>query len=153
MALQINGTTVVNNSRQLQNIASADSTTQNTINSFVSGGDAFFPKGTNMSSIFDTNSVNLAAGTYLFKYANYVFSTRTLSLPTSNITGGFIDYNFTIYGSGGWKQQYNNSSSNIAVTSISIVNNNYYGWFACSGTTTVSMSGGHSQKFSYVKVD
>ena len=33
MAIQINGTTVVNNSRQLQNIASLDTTTTNTIKS------------------------------------------------------------------------------------------------------------------------
>jgi hypothetical protein len=153
MAIQISGTTVINNSRQLQNIASADSTTQNTINGFVSGGDAFFPKGTNMSSIFDVSSVNLAAGTYFFKYANYVFSTRTLNLPTTNVTGGFSPYNTMTWGSGGWKQQLNNSSSNTAITSVSLVSSNLYGWFRCSGTTSVSLTGGPSQKFSYVKVD
>lgn len=38
MALQIGGTTVINNSRQLQNIGSLDSTTSNTIANSVGGG-------------------------------------------------------------------------------------------------------------------
>lgn len=38
MAIQINGTTVVNNSRQLQNIASLDSTTTSTIAAAAGGG-------------------------------------------------------------------------------------------------------------------
>lgn len=38
MAIQVSGTSVINNSRQLQNIASLDSTTISTINSNISSG-------------------------------------------------------------------------------------------------------------------
>lgn len=51
MAIQISGTTVVNNSRQLQNIASLDSTTTSTISAAGIGGFSFIDKVyTNASS-------------------------------------------------------------------------------------------------------
>jgi len=52
MALQINGTTVVNNSRQLQNIASVDTTTKNAIEAAGIGG----------FSIIDTLYTNAPSG-------------------------------------------------------------------------------------------
>lgn len=155
MALQINGTTVVNNSRQLQNIASADSTTQNTINSFVSGGDAIIPSAS-FTFIYDISSASLAAGTYFVTYAGYISSTRTFNLPTSNVTAGLIYHanprEWYAYDGSNWKN-FRNSTVITTETYINGSNEHVWGWFKCSGTTTVSLSGGGSQRLGYRKLD
>ena len=60
MALQVSGTTVVNNSRQLQNIASLDNTTTNTIAAAAGGVDYSSPTYASASS--GTNNVLFTAG-------------------------------------------------------------------------------------------
>ena len=77
MAIQISGTTVVNNSRQLQNIASLDSTTTATIAAAVGGSYEIIP--------FDTGAtdrdVALFAKNYLY-YENDFVSTDQYVFPT-----------------------------------------------------------------------
>lgn len=62
MAIQISGTTVVNNSRQLQNIASLDSTTTSTISSASSPPTAFDAVGTYTISARASGNNNLNVG-------------------------------------------------------------------------------------------
>ena len=63
MALQINGTTVVNNSRQLQNIASVDTTTKNAIEAAGIGGfsliDALYTNAPSGGNSLWTSSGNI----------------------------------------------------------------------------------------------
>jgi hypothetical protein len=66
MALQINGTTVVNNSRQLQNIASVDATTAAVIAANAGGTDYELPP-------YENNSTNRDVEPFIRYYSN-VFS-------------------------------------------------------------------------------
>ena len=62
MAIQISGTTVVNNSRQLQNIASLDATTTTTISSASSPPTAHAAVGTYTISARASGNNNLTVG-------------------------------------------------------------------------------------------
>ena len=81
MALQINGTTVVNNSRQLQNIASVDTTTKNAISAAGVGGLS--------SPVFDNNAL-------YFNYQNVAGNTTGTAPSGNSNSGGTI----TITGQG-----------------------------------------------------
>lgn len=157
MAIQISGTTVINNSRQLQNIASADSTTQNTINSFVSGGDVVIPDDA-FTTIFDVSSASLSAGTYFVWYTGYISSNRTFNFPTTNVTGGMFFHanprDWYFYNGSNWIFMPSISASNTATaTSVGGAREQLWGWFKCNGTTSVSLSGGPSQRLVYNKLD
>jgi hypothetical protein len=78
MAIQVSGTSVINDSRQLQNIASLDSTTISTINSNVSTGfTAATTTGPSSSSTYNTNPGN--------DYKSGIVGTNMTSAPSSNI--------------------------------------------------------------------
>lgn len=67
MALQINGTTVVNNSRQLQNIASVDATTAAVIAANAGGTDYELPP-------FENNSTNRDVTDFIVGESNVFYS-------------------------------------------------------------------------------
>ena len=74
MAIQISGTTVVNNSRELQNIASLDATTAATIGAAAGGGVTLL--GTLTPTVGATSltlsSVDLSGYTFLEVHVNHV---------------------------------------------------------------------------------
>ena len=97
MAIQISGTTVVNNSRQLQNIASVDTTTKNAIEAAGVGGVFSFQ---NYGSV----TVNYAFSGTGFTYqpsfqGTYnsfgAVSGRVVLSPTGNTNGGTRSITFT----------------------------------------------------------
>jgi hypothetical protein len=91
MAIQISGTTVVNNSRQLQNIASIDTTTKNAISAAGVGGLGH--------PVFDNNAL-------YFNYQNIAGNT-TGTAPSGNSNSGGV---ITITGQGNGTFFYANMS-------------------------------------------
>ena len=65
MAIKVNGTTVINDSRQLTNIASVDSTTKSAIESAGVGGKTTLITDSNISSGTSSVSINFTGG---YKY-------------------------------------------------------------------------------------
>lgn len=85
MAIQIAGTNVINNSRQLQNIASLDSTTTSTISSAVGGG------GGGGFTSYDTSSSSSAVSSFTLdldtaKSLHYIEAEFAPSTESSNWT-------------------------------------------------------------------
>lgn len=98
MALQINGTTVVNNSRQLQNIASLDSTTSATI-AGAAGGEAYMHPvhAPNASGFGNQNTVYTAGSngaTFICNlYSNSYSAQANYSSTTWHFSLGFQRFN------------------------------------------------------------
>ena len=98
MALQINGTTVVNNSRQLQNIASLDSTSAATIGA-AAGGEAYMHPvhAPNASGNGNQNTVYTAGSngaTFITSlYSNSNSANASYSSTTWHHTEGFYRSN------------------------------------------------------------
>ena len=74
MAIQISGTTVVNNSRQLQNIASLDSTTTNTIAAAAGGGWSQYASGSVSGNNFALTVPDKDFVKVLFKNINQTYA-------------------------------------------------------------------------------
>ena len=79
MALQINGTTVVNNSRQLQNIASVDATTAATIAANAGGGYEIIP--------FDTGATDKDVALFAKNYSTSFTSAGFEATAAYNFAG------------------------------------------------------------------
>jgi len=91
MAYKIGSTTVINSSRQLQNIASLDSTTSTTISDAVAASGSVSAQFTRGTTAQASQSFSASAGMYMI----HVYSTATntggfFNLPTSNIDFGMI---------------------------------------------------------------
>lgn len=98
MALKVGGSTVVNNSLQLQNIASLDSTTEATISSVASGvpesaSMTSFPVGTYSTQFCDSNSAN----GFTNSSSHFDTITASASTPVRLIYGGY-SYDYVQYG-------------------------------------------------------
>lgn len=89
MAIQISGTTVVNNSRQLQNIASLDSTTAATI-SAVAGGEAYMhPVHAPNASGYGNQNVVYTAGSNGATFITELFSSSYSAVAQYSSTTWF----------------------------------------------------------------
>jgi hypothetical protein len=74
------------------------------------------------------------------------------------MTGGLIYHanprDWYVYDGSNWRILESASSSNTFITtSIAGVREQVWGWIKCSGTTSVSLTGGGSQKLGYNKLD
>lgn len=104
MAIQVNGTTVINNSRQLTNIASVDSTTKSAIESAGVGGKTTLLTDTTISSGTSSVSVSFTGGYEVYRiYLKDVFYSpnnagnkflmaRFTNSSGSNITSSYSGY-------------------------------------------------------------
>jgi len=94
MAININGTTVINNSRQLQNIASLDSTTTTTIAAAAGGGAPWHGDTPSTTHAFNSNSnsnaaVALAADNNKGRYIRGVAQHNVFNSNPNNVNIGF----------------------------------------------------------------
>lgn len=97
MAIQISGTTVVNNSRELQNIASLDSTTTATIQA-ASGGPSDFVQA-HHDIDYQTESQSVIGSTVTFKGNNTTLSDATLKHYTfDDVTLPFTAFHSETFG-------------------------------------------------------
>lgn len=107
MAIQVSGTSVINNSRQLQNIASLDSTTISTINSNISSGGITYltevEVGSQPSYSITASNLDLSGYKQLIIIGNFLTciqaqSFRLQSNSDSNIIVNFGQAGSAIYG-------------------------------------------------------
>ena len=105
MAIQVNGTTVIDNSRQLTNIASVDSTTKSAIESAGVGGKTTLITDSNISSGTSSVSINFTGGYKYYRVhitdgthgagggSQFSYVARLTNSSGSTITGS-ATYNF-----------------------------------------------------------
>lgn len=137
MAIQVNGTTVINDSRALNNISSIDSTTASAISAQLGGGLAF-PTSATVSLVKSTSGTNtsISAGLYLCQHivgysdAFQLDFSGNSSQVFARLTGNDLN-NFNY-----------NTGSSITVSGDAY--SKTYGWFYCTSTTTGKLSGSNS---------
>jgi hypothetical protein len=146
MAIKISGTTVVNDSRQLQNIASLDSTTAATIGA-AAGGTAFFEDDASPGLIYSKSYTSTSAGsTVITGPQTFVYAGSGSFTGTSyNVSAG--DY---VSFSGSHLSNYRGSEATqyftFFINGIQVVQYNGYisGSYASLSSNTPANAGGRS---------
>jgi hypothetical protein len=150
MAIQISGTSVINNSRQLQNIASLDSTTTATI--AAAAGGSYYPTYNRVH--FGTGAYTTTAGaiSYLALFATSATTSSTLTLT---VTGTITSYRYWTIGNAPTASTYYGVSSvAAAVRGDGGSNNGYnrplvYFEVKAGSNVTFTPSGTNSQYVNY----
>lgn len=139
MAIQINGTTVISDTRRLTNIASLDSTTTSTISSAVGSGGGGGSGGGFTS--YDTSSSSSAVSSFTLdldtgKSLHYIEAEFASSTESSNYTAraqlltsasGLMNVHYRVFS--------NSTTASYANSNSGIIDLNYWSWGNLNSTT------------------
>ncbi len=125
MTYQVNGTTVINDSRQIQNVVSLDTSTRNVINApcayikFNGTGTVAINKSFNISSLTDveTGRYTVAFSTD-FNSTHHIDTGNTIPTGTSTSDGGrpngFVSMGYSDFAPSAGSQSVITASTNLA---------------------------------------
>jgi len=125
MAIQVNGTTVIDNSRNLTNITSVDSTTATAIGNAGVGGGLTLLRTTTFSGSYSSIDITLDSG---YKFHRLVYSMPVPSTGWNGVQLRFFDPTSTIISGGeyDWTGWNNQSDSNGAGTGYALASYTYH---------------------------